>query len=130
MSALVQLKELLLNARKQRDKESIELYSYLLGQVELKHKDATDDEVYSVYNIYTRAIAVIDYKDSELGVKRNKEVAIIKNLLPTKLTDAKIKDIITQLKATSLGEVMKHFKLNYPNQYDSLVVKNIFEKLK
>lgn len=72
---------------------------------------------------------MIDYKDSELGVKRNKEVAIIDKLLPSKLTDAQIKNIMGQLKVTSLGEVMKHFKLNYANQYDSLTVKNLFEEL-
>ncbi len=70
---------------------------------------------------------MIDYKDSELGVKRNKEVAIIDKLLLSKLTDAQIKDIISQLKVTSLGEVMKHFKLKYANQYDSLTVKNLLE---
>ena len=129
MSALEKLKHFQLEARKNRDSDLIELYSYLLGQVNLKHKNATDDEVYAVYKAYIKAISVIDYKDSELVVKRNKEVAIIDKLLPSKLTDVQIKNIIGQLKVTSLGEVMKHFKLNYANQYDSLTVKNLFEEL-
>ena len=50
MSALETLKHLQLEARKNRDSDLIELYSYLLGQVNLKHKNATDDEVWNRIN--------------------------------------------------------------------------------
>lgn len=44
-------------------------------------------------------------------------------------TDSQIKNVIGQLKVTSLGEAMKHFKLNHANQCDSLTVKNLFGEL-
>ncbi len=127
MKAIEKLKSIFLTARKEKDTVKVSLYSYLLGQINNKSKEPTDDECYAIYKAFIKTTSLVEYKDDERKNLQKLEIGIVNDLLPKNLTVDEIKTILGTLdiNVSDYGTVMKYFKANYLNRYDALTIKDI-----
>lgn len=121
-----QLKNELLQARKNKDQFKIDLISYLIGECARLEKQPSDDVVVKKLKTYKTSVAQMTDE------KTLKEVAFIDNFLPVvqEMSDEQIKSICEQLKANgtvAIKDVMVHFKHNYAGQYDGNKLRIIFQ---
>ena len=112
-----QLKNELLQARKNKDQLKIDLISYLIGECSRNDKQPSDEIVTKKLKAYKTSVAQMT-DEKTLG-----EIAYIDDFLPivVELSDEELKDICVKLKdqgIVTVKDVMVHFKQNYAGQYD------------
>jgi len=147
MSKLQEIKDALLHARKTRSVNPAALLSTIVGEAEMIGKNdgsraPTDAEVLHVLKKFEKGmletikflqVAGNDNQDKIAYV--NSELNIISQFLPTKLTDEEvlcdIKFIMgahgLQYEQKSMGELTKHLKVKYQDQFDGKQVSTIFK---
>ena len=146
---LQEIKDALLHARKIKHKDTAALLSTIVGEAEMQGKNdgnraPTDAEVLQVLKKFEKGmletikflqIAGNDNQDKINYVER--EIKIISQFMPKKLADEEvlcdIKFIIgahgLPYEQKSMGELTKHLKLKYCDQFDGKQVSTIFKSL-
>ncbi len=123
-----QLKNELLQARKNKDQFKIDLVSYLIGECARLEKQPSDDVVVKKLKTYKTSVAQM------IDEKTLKEVAFIDNFLPVvqEMSDEQIKSICEHLKANgtvAIKDVMVFFKQNHAGLYDGNKLRVIFQSI-
>lgn len=144
---LQEIKDALLHARKIKHKETAALLSTIVGEAEMLGKNdgnrvPTDAEVLQVLKKFEKGmletikflqVAGNDNQDKINYVE--KEIEIINKFMPAKLTDEEvlcdIKFIMgahgLHYEQKSMGELTKHLKVKYQDQFDGKQVSAIFK---
>jgi uncharacterized protein len=110
-------------------------------QVELQHKDLTDEQIYAVLRseIKKRKEAIekfVQGSRQDLAEKEDAELAILSSYLPAQLSEQEIKDVLTQviqeLAASGpkdLGRVMKEAMVKFAGKADGREVNRLAREL-
>ena len=114
----------------------IVMNKYMLASVEkrAKNEEMTDVDMVSIlqktikelsdeFNTYDKA----GRQEQANEVKAQKE--LLETYLPQMMSEEEIKDIIISLEDKSIGNVMKHFKLNYAGKCDMGMVQKVLKSI-
>ena len=147
MNKIEELKLNLLNARKEKDKSLTLLLSTIVGECSAIGKSAgnresTDAEVLQVLKKFEKnqlenVQIYAKVGDVERRIQAETEIAIIRQFLPAKLSDAQVLDDIKfliganglALEQKSLGIITKSLKEKYGDQFDGQQVSTVFKGL-
>lgn len=125
------LKEQISNDLKQsmKDKDMVKLnvLRVLKAEIERNEQTANGKVELSDADIIKLVKKMIDSINESNGDKN--EINILNMYLPKQLSSDEIKNILTELNTKNIGEVMKHFKLNYEGTYDAKLVTNLIKEL-
>ncbi len=135
MTLLQRIKNDQLAARKNKDKVSASVLTTLIGEASIigkndGNRESTDAEVIAVIKKFIKGIDESLHWSASLQLQTEKNV--LEQYIPAELTESQIYDIISeyinsQTTAPNMGQIMKHFKDQYPGQYDgkalSVIVK-------
>jgi len=122
------LKNILLQARKDKDQPTIDFVSYLIGECSRNEKQPSDEAIIKKLKTYKTSVAQMSDEKTKI------EVSFIDNFLPDvqEMSDEQITDICAGLKATgvtAIKDVMIHFKQNYAGLYDGNKLRIIFQNM-
>lgn len=99
------------------------LISTIIGELDRKSKNPSEDEVMSV---------IKKIRDADLEVTMTdqiaKELEFLDDLIPKPLSEDGMKKIVFSLSFTKIGEYMSYFKENYPGQYDGKLLSSIVKE--
>jgi hypothetical protein len=147
MSTLQKIKESQLKARKEKDSTASSLLTTIIGEAEMIGKSAgnretTEEEVIQVLRKFEKNQVenqriYIDKRLPEAVAIAETEIGIIRQFLPTKLTDLQVqKDIGTLMtnhllpkEQKSLGIIIKELKTKYGSQFDGQQVSTQFKQI-
>lgn len=134
MSTLIDvIRKSQLEARKSRDTVKSEVLTTLIGAAEQVSKSPTDEEVKSIVRKFlksNREFSAVTGLSDEVKTKLKREEDILTFLLPQQLDLGKMEVIVAGLISTghALPSIMKHFKENFPGQYDGKVLSEIVKR--
>lgn len=123
------LKENLMNARLNKDSKRIELYSYLLGQVTLKNKSPSDDEIFKCIKAYVKSLKNVSTDKKDYLEKCDFEISELDNFMPKQLTDIEIKTILNSFESSDFKNVTKYFVENHTGQYNPGDLRKVWVEL-
>jgi len=119
-----EIKQLRLNARKNRNEAETTALTYIQGELERKEKNPTDE---ASLKILKKVEAALQESNDTFALSILQE--ILNKYTPKQLSEAEIKEIISTLTGKpSLGEVQKYFKENYTGKYDGGTVTRIYKE--
>lgn len=124
------LKQNLMTARVAKDTKKIELYSYLLGQVTLKTKTPSDDDIFKTIKAYIKSLKNVNTDKKDYLEKCDFEISELESFLPSQLSDIEIKNILLSLDITDFKEVTKYFNSNYSGRFNPGDLRKLWVELK
>lgn len=128
-----------IKAEREQQRSNPVIYSLLgvlLGELDRlpipRSQTPSEDQIYGVLKKLYDGAEFCAAED--LSEESKVEYAYLKDYIKAQLTEEEIKDIIFGLMVRSdikynMGLVMKHFKDNYPNQYDGRLVSNVAKEM-
>jgi uncharacterized protein YqeY len=115
------------NSRSCGDTVKYNLLTTLLGDLELEFKRSGNVDVLAMIKKYIKnAEITLEVKPDHTQTKE--ELVILKDYLPSQLTELDIKYIISQRELSTMGEFMAFMKKYFPNRYDGKVASQIFKE--
>ncbi|PCJ96653.1 MAG: hypothetical protein COA52_01245 [Hyphomicrobiales bacterium] len=122
------IKETYLQARKDKNKEEIALYSYLIGEIE--NKLMTMDGVKKTYPNIKIVALVKSIKAKSEEMNNTLEVELLTKLIPTQMNEAGIMRIFQDNpELNNMGMRMKYLKENYGGLYDGKLASTIAKSI-
>lgn len=119
-----------MKARIEKNTPAIEIYSYIIGQVTLKNKNPSDNEIFAVIKSYINNIKKVTTSNKEYNDKCIYEITELENFLPTQLSDIEISSIITSINNNSeFKNVVKYFTDFHSGTYNPGDLRNVWLKL-
>ena len=136
-----QIKKANVQALKNKDTLSRSFYSVLLNKIKLEEirkrelaQELTDSDILLIIQKMVKELE--DEKANYEKVNNATEaqnistqITLAKSYLPKMLTEEEIKGIILSLPDKSIGNVMKHFKVNYAGKCDMKMVQEVLKSL-
>lgn len=96
------------------------LISTIIGELDRKSKTPNEAEVMSV---------IKKIRDADLEVTLTDQIAeelkFLNGLIPRSLSEDGIREIVSSLSFTKIGDYMSYFKDNYPGRYDGKLLSSI-----
>lgn len=133
MSAIVNLRNRLLAARKSKNEIEKNFFSYMIGVVTKNEKEPSDETVYNALRAYKKQISEQPLTGDAKAVA-DQEIAFVEGLLPQQMSVDEITDVIKGMFDTTgqkpiFGNVMKNFKDNYLGRFAPGDVRKVWESL-
>ena len=130
-----------ITAMKERDKEKSDTLGVVISKAMLvkvekrtKNEELTDADVISVLQK-----SVKELQDEKLGHEKlgrveqvaslNRQIEIVKNYIPSMMSEEEIKAIINSLPDKSIGAVMKTFKTEYAGKVEMRKVQDVLKNM-
>lgn len=128
---LQQMKDELIRARKESNKNAITLLSTVIGEIENKlfnAKNKTEDEVsIEVVRYFVKNL----HETHKLAPSREAEFAILfySRFLPRPLTEEEVKEAIDKLEDKSIPNIMKTLKAQLGIRFEGKLVQQVAKSL-
>lgn len=99
------------------------LISTIIGELDRKSKNPSEAEVMSV---------IKKIRDADLEVTMtdqiSEELKFLDSLIPKSLNESEMREVVSSLSFTKIGEYMSYFKENYPGRYDGKLLSSIVKE--
>lgn len=124
-------------ARKGKDAYSTSMLTTLLGDLETKAKtsgkEISDEDAIALMKSFVKKNiqAIEKMGGSEKANELKKDNDFWNKYLPNVMSEEKLRNIVSELvkDGENIGGVMKHLKINFPDQYDGGLASKIFRSL-
>lgn len=136
-----EIKKSNIEALKNHDSVSKSIFSVVLNKIKLEeiNKRASGTELVdadvvailmkSIKELQEEKENYIKVNNAEMSEEISKQIEILNGFLPKLMSEEEIKEEILKLEDKSVGNVMKHFKLNFAGKCDMKLVSETLKKL-